>query len=167
MLWLKGWLETRSRVAFALTWAAGFLLLFGAGVARREGAPPDVNTGLQALSAMALVWVFVPVWLAGAGVRTQSAFGAGATRGLHGSTHFTLSLPVSRARLLLVRATLGLLETAVVIGLLAAVAWFMFPALRESATALDALQYLLTVYTSSLVSMAWLCWLPASWRTSG
>jgi hypothetical protein len=150
MLWLKAWLETRSRVVFLILWSSGFLLLFVGGASREASeAPRGVQTVTVVLSAMALVWVFMPAYLAGAGIRTQSGFGAAATKGLHGSTHFTLSLPVSRRRLLLVRATVGFLETLALITLVCAAIWIIFPVLRESATLFEVLQYLLTVYVCS------------------
>ena len=63
--------------------------------------------------------------LAGAGIATQPAFQA--SKGLHGSTLFTLSLPVSRLRLLSVRAGLGWsLVIAFVVARCTAL-WFDFP----------------------------------------
>jgi hypothetical protein len=144
MLWLKGWLETRSRVVFALLWALTFLLLFASAVDRSKPIEGSANSLPVLLNALALVWVFVPVWLAGSGIRTQPPFGRGA-RGLHGSTQFTLSLPVSRTRLLLVRATLGLLETAAVIVLLVLVLWTVLPRSRAIASPGDWLMYVVTV----------------------
>jgi hypothetical protein len=94
---MKGWLETRSRVIFALAWAASYVLLMA--LPNRHAAGSE-NTLPVVLSMLALAWVFVPVWLAGSGIRTQQTFGFGAQKGLHGSTHFTLSLPVSRARMM-------------------------------------------------------------------
>jgi len=153
MLWLKGWLETRSRVVFLILWSSGFLLLFVGGASRQASQVPgdaQAVTVTVVLSAMALVWAFMPAYLAGTGIRTQSGFGAGgATKGLHGSTHFTLSLPVSRQRLLLVRATVGFLETLALITLVCAAIWIIFPVLRESATLFEVVQYLLTVYVCS------------------
>ena len=147
MLWLKGWLETRSRVTFLILWSATFLLLFiggmSHGVSKGSNSVPAVSA---ILSSLALVWVFVPAYLAGTGVRTQSGFGAAAAKGLHGSTQYTLSLPVSRERLLFVRATVGFLETVALITLLGVAAWTIFPIWRESATIVDVFQYLLTVY---------------------
>jgi hypothetical protein len=67
-------------------------------------------------------------------------------KGLHGSTYFTLSLPVSRARLFLVRTALGVTEAAVVILVLCAVAWLAFPALSANATEIDALRHAFTVF---------------------
>ena len=105
--WMKGWLETRSRVIFALLWTASYVLFMA--VPGREAGKSSDKLAIV-LSMLALAFVFVPVWLAGSGIRTQPPFGFSSTKGLHGSTLFTLSLPVSRARLLLVRSALGLLE---------------------------------------------------------
>jgi hypothetical protein len=133
-----------------ILWSSSFLLLFVGGTSRQAAEGPRGPQAVSAvLSAMALVWVFTPAYLAGAGIRTQSGFGASATKGLHGSTHFTLSLPVSRQRLLLVRATVGFLETLALITLVGAAVWSIFPVLRESATVFQVSQYLVTVYVCS------------------
>src|SRR5688572_14645917 len=127
MMWFRAWLETRSRVAFTIAWLAMFIGILASASANRRGAPGSLPRLLDILS---FVWVFVPVWLAGSGVRTQAGFGRGATRGLHGSTLFTLSLPVTRTRLMIVRAILGLVETAAVITALGVALWLLLPALR-------------------------------------
>jgi hypothetical protein len=141
MLWFRAWLETRSRVAFTILWLALFVGILA--TANREEAGPD-RLG-RALGVLAFTWIFVPVWLAGSGVKTQAGFGRGATRGLHGSIHFTLSLPVTRARLLIVRSALGLIETATVIAALGAATWLGLPVLREIAPAVW-LQHLLVAF---------------------
>jgi hypothetical protein len=58
-----------------------------------------------------MFFIFPAVVLAGAGIKTQAPFQR--RKGLHGSTHFTLSLPVSRMRLFTARVGIGLLEMAV------------------------------------------------------
>ena len=142
-LWLKGWLETRSRLLFAALWSAGFLVLF-AQVPPRGPVPEDSWLRLL-LSVMALVWVFIPCWLAGTGVKTQSGFGASATKGLHGSTHFTLSLPVSRATLFGARTAVGFAELIVLVAILFGLAWVAYPAMGQRATVADALMHLTVV----------------------
>jgi len=61
-------------------------------------------------------------------VATQPSFVA--SKGIHGSTLFTLSLPVTRLRLLSVRAAIGWLEGSGVIAVLCCALWFRSPALR-------------------------------------
>jgi len=141
-MWMKSWLETRSRVTFALLWTASFVLLMAA-PGRDMGKSSD-KLGIV-LSMLALAFVFVPVWLAGSGIRTQQPFGFGSSKGLHGSTLFTLSLPVSRTRLLLVRAALGLLEMVAVIVALTCVVWLFLPAVRVGTGPGEWLLYVLTV----------------------
>jgi hypothetical protein len=148
MLWFRAWLETRWRIVFTLAWLSffvGVLAISGAGSA----APSNAALG-RLLSVMAFPWIFVPVWLAGSGVRTQPGFGRNATRGVHGSTFFTLSLPVTRARLLMVRGVLGLLETAAVILVLGAAAWMLFPIVRAASTPIEGMQHLLVVFMCGL-----------------
>jgi ABC-2 type transport system permease protein len=123
VLWYKGWLETRIRVAISLGWMA--LLLYSLHIVALKPPPPGMKPagGLVVLANTFAVVIYA--MLAGAGVNTQSAFQA--TRGLHGSTLFTLSLPVSRFRLLIVRAGLGWLEMAALIAMFCLGSWFLFP----------------------------------------
>ena len=107
--------------------------------------------------------------LAGAGINTQPGFQA--TKGLHGSTYFTLSLPVSRFRLLLVRSSLGwLLLTAVTIVFCCGF-WAVFPPLRAAATRMEMVEYavLLIAFGSAFYSTSVLLgtFLDDMWRTWG
>src|SRR5262245_15490660 len=145
-MWMKGWLETRSRVVFALVWTASYVLLMAA--PGREMVKSSDTLGIV-LSMLALGFVFVPVWLAGSGIRTQQPFGFSSTKGLHGSTLFTLSLPVSRTRLLLVRAALGLLEMVGVIVVLTSIVWVFLPVVRTGTSPGEWLLYVLTVSVCS------------------
>jgi hypothetical protein len=119
MLWRKGWLETRFRWLFAMGIVA---LIF---VAAGRGGSSVL------LGNAAVVVALFSIMLAGAGINTQPALQA--TKGLHGSTLYTLSLPVSRLRLLAVRAGLGWLELAAGIAILCGGVWIVTPALRANA----------------------------------
>lgn len=137
MLWYKGWFETRFRALFAIG-----LCMFIVFLNRHNsggGAPERVATSFTFL------WAIVPsaFGLAGAGVRTQPAFQA--IKGAHSSMYFTLSMPVTRLRLLAVRAALGMLETVAVIGTVCGAAWVLVPALRLHIPPADLLAYFLTV----------------------
>lgn len=96
MLWMKLWLETRWGLLYALGLPMAARALFReAGVASAE----------RAAGMMVNLSVFAAVYLAGTGIRTQFAFQG--IQGLHGSTDYTLSLPVTRFRLSGVRSGLG------------------------------------------------------------
>ena len=87
-------------------------------------------------------WFFaavVALMLAGAGIATQPALQA--TKGLHGSMYFTLSLPVSRFRLLAVRASIGWFATLGAITVRCCAIWILFPALRAIATPAEMFEY--------------------------
>jgi hypothetical protein len=141
MLWHKGWLETRLRLLFVLLWAALFLgLAYFRGV-KTLAAFAAILFGGAALGA------FAPVLLAGSGVSTQPAFQA--TKGLHGSTLFTLSLPVSRLRLLAVRAGIGWLELLAAIGVWCCGIWFLFPFLKTTTNVTETLEYAATLLLCS------------------
>lgn len=137
MLWTKAWLETRWRLAhvFGLVLVVLFMGETGGGLGSRENAGRLMNMLL-------FLSVFAAVNLAGAGIRTQSPVRAG--RGLHGSVYFTLSLPVSRFRLLAVRAAFGLLEMAGVSVFMIVSAWSLFPLVRGGSTWLDVLRLVFT-----------------------
>jgi hypothetical protein len=104
MLWYKAWLETRWRFVFMMA-----SMLFIAGPLQSLlGAPPERMWGALRLGSF-LLCCLAAIYLAGSGVNSQTTYAA--TSGFHGSMLFTLSLPVSRRRLFLVRAALGALET--------------------------------------------------------
>jgi hypothetical protein len=126
MLWYKGWLETK----FKLLFGCGIIVFFfvsmsSIGVRGPAGLKPFVATAVICVAMLSIV-------LPGAGIATQTSFGA--TKGLHGSMLFTLSLPVSRLRLVAVRAAIGWLELAASIGALCCGMWFLFPVLRAGST---------------------------------
>ena len=100
MLWYKGWLETRFRLLFVLV-CRGFYVRCPVVRGQR------LTSGAVSSAAGIAVWL-ICVFLAAAGIATQQSLQA--AKGLHGSTLFTLTLPVSRFRLLAVRASLGWLE---------------------------------------------------------
>jgi hypothetical protein len=95
----KAWIETRFRVLLLAAIALSIPLVVRLIGARR---PLTLSLDVQA------EWMYVAllsVMLAGTGIATQPGFQN--TKGLHGSTAFTLALPVTRLRLLTVRAGLG------------------------------------------------------------
>jgi hypothetical protein len=140
MLWYKGWLETRFRVLFVLVIvlpAIGFVL-------RHIDPPVPVAAVEELLNALTFFLLLIPLMLAGAGIKTQCIL-FGTTKGLHGSMYITLSLPVSRLRLLATRAGLGMLETVGVFAVASCVAWFMYPAPRAYLTVSGLFAHWVTV----------------------
>jgi hypothetical protein len=129
----KGWLETRFKLLMASAWMVWFL---GAEYSRGLTAPAGL-TGLAV--AASFIGVTIPILFAGAGIATQPAFQA--TKGLHGSTLFTLSLPVSRLRLLATRAVLGWSFLAGAIATMCCAMWILFPVLRAATTPAQMLEY--------------------------
>ncbi|HEY4364754.1 MAG TPA: hypothetical protein VGN17_27560 [Bryobacteraceae bacterium] len=133
MFWYKGWLETRFRFCFALGFTVFFL-----GSAYAYGLKTTAALHVVIGTATVLVAMFCGQ-LAGAGIATQPAVQA--TAGLHGSTLFTLSLPVSRLHLLAVRASLGWLQVAGGIALYCGGMWVLFPIVRDTASGAEMLEY--------------------------
>jgi hypothetical protein len=107
--------------------------------------------------------------LAGAGIATQPPFQM--TKGLHGSMLFTLSLPVTRLRLLAVRAAIGWIELAAMIAYLCGILWIGVPLLRATATPWMMCEYAvaLLVCLSSIYSLSVLLatFLDDQWRVQG
>jgi hypothetical protein len=136
MLWTKGWLETRWRLC--LMGALALLLL---GMAEQGGGLGSAEHARNLMMAQCFLAIMTAINLAGAGIRTQSAFRAKA--GLHGSTQYTLSLPVSRFRLLAVRAMVGLAETTGIVTFMTLSFWTLFPLVRGTSTPSDLLKLLL------------------------
>lgn len=91
MLWYKGWLETRIRLLF-ISALMGFILFF-----QYSGAKtPQAVHGIV-FNANPFLVLMAFTMLAGAGVVTQPTMAV--SKGIHGSTLFTLSLPVHPAPL--------------------------------------------------------------------
>jgi hypothetical protein len=133
MLWMKGWYETRFRLLVVI----GAMALIAA-VASSDPDPAAAGISAQGLVAFTLVAasVWAAIVLAGAGIKTPpAAFRAG--KGLHGSMYYTLTLPVTRSRLLGVRATLGLVETAGLHAIACYTAWLVRPAIRLNVSPAD------------------------------
>ena len=144
MLWYKGWLETRFRVLFMFLYAIFPIPLI---TLTAHAVAPRFDPSLVEMKGMvgyfALFYSIVPLMLAGAGIKTQADFRP--QKGLHGSIYFTLSLPVSRLRLLVTRAGLGMAEAAVVLTIAPFAIWIMLPPLRVHTTALELFEYWLAL----------------------
>ncbi len=138
MLWMKAWLETRWRLLPAVGIPLSALALpyiMGSGASSAKDARGIVGV-------MAFFVVFNGVYLAGAGIRTQPTLSA--TKTLSGSMYYTLSLPISRLRMLSVRAGVGLLEFAGVSAVMYSAAWLSLPLAQGGATPFDLLKLILT-----------------------
>jgi hypothetical protein len=174
MLWYKGWLETRFRLLFVFAFCA-------AGFGASSVVKPPPSSPFAAMNSLDQVKAIVrsgfaiyavamaSLTLAGAGIATQSSFQQ--TKGLHGSTLFTLSLPVSRFRLLVIRAGLGWLETAGFIGALCGVIWIAFLPLRANFKPEEMAGYAITLIGCSLgiysIPMLLATFLDDVWRMFG
>jgi hypothetical protein len=144
MLWYKNWLELRWRAAFSVLMYA--LLLYSV----YKGAPSRPEGVLALTGSFAYMWIITALMAAGTGIKTQSA-NLSAARGLHGSTYFTLSLPISRTDLFGIRTIMGVLQMAVIIVVANCGLWALFPALHAGTTLGTAVEYGLAVFICSLV----------------
>jgi hypothetical protein len=157
MLWYKGWLETRVRLLFVCGFYAALLAVFAV-VKLPMSSPfaamhaPDQVKAIVRFGIATYAVATASLQLAGAGITTQSSFQQ--SKGLYGSTLFTLSLPVSRFRLLAVRAGLGWLETAGFISALCGAAWIAFSPLRANFKPEEMAGYAATLIVCSLAIYA-------------
>jgi len=152
MLWFKAWLETRWRFAFiagtmlfawaAPLWAPLFHLRTPPGVS-------DSRLWMAVHLASIFLYIFAAIYLAGSGINSQTTYSA--TSGFHPSMLFTLSLPVSRRRLLFVRAGLGALQTGILVAIMAAYTVFQRPG---GTTAPQFLVYLARAMVCTMVVYA-------------
>jgi hypothetical protein len=168
MLWYKGWLETRFRLLFAL--GTMCFILFS------QHSLILTNMKIKTSELLFLVTFYSQIlammtcaMLAGAGINTQPSFQA--TKGLHGSMLFTLSLPVSRLRLIAVRACIGWLETAGAFAAFVCALWFVSPVLRAKVAPLDLFKYAVTLMICAsaiyLLSVLLATFLDDMWRIWG
>ena len=133
MLWLKGWLETRWRMAFVL-FVSVFLLSVPLQILR--DAPVAVRPRLlpTLLGSMGLLLACITaISLAGSGIQTALTRPGRSEKSGEESTVFTLSLPVTRARLFAVRTLIGVLETVALLTLFAVIVWLFVPAILVNA----------------------------------
>lgn len=122
MLWLKAWLETRWRIVWALFFG---VLFFGIDLAAPRHAQASDPQRLSAalLGMFGFLSFLATITLAGSGIQTASTRPGASEKGMEGSMLFTLSLPVTRARLFAVRTVTGVLETVALVTLFAVAAW--------------------------------------------
>jgi|ERR1017187_1936086 hypothetical protein len=171
MLWYKGWLETRFKVLFTLDMVAFFLAVQYS--TRSSSVRPNSKAGAIVLLAVlfgnGILATMTCVMLAAAGIATQPTFQA--SKGLHGSTLFTLSLPVSRLRLLAVRAAVGGFEGIAIIAMLCWGTWLLSPLLRATVPPAEMAEYAATLIACCSVlyflSVLLATFLDDQWRTWG
>jgi hypothetical protein len=166
MLWYKAWLETRWIVGLfvgiiVFVWLTPLWMpLFGM---RLPPGIPATRIWMAIHLGSVFTSFFVANGLAGSGVNSQTAYGP--TPGNDGSMLFTLSLPVSRRRLLFVRAGLGSLLTSVLIVVMTGYTLSQRPG---GASGLQAIEYIARaiVCTMAVYSLAVLlsCLLELMWQ---
>lgn len=155
MLWLKAWLETRWRIGFAafmgvLLWGAPLLMITNVPAHDSQRILPILRL---TMGNSGVLWALVmPLILAGSGIRTCLARPFTFEKNGDESTHFTLSLPVTRTRLFAVRSVAGILETAALLVAFTVSIWFLVPAPALSAP--DDLRYLVGIGSWSLAAYA-------------
>src|SRR5262245_52550920 len=133
MLWYKAWLETRLGLAFLFGLFTLVWLVASAGTHMAPETPAAKPEELAvAADVLAFSWIAAAISLAGTGIKTPSGGFQNNMKGLHGSTLYTLSLPVSRLRLVGIRTAVGLMETGVVIVIFTLLAWWLFPATGQN-----------------------------------
>jgi len=170
MLLMKGWQETRWRLTAGFVYVLSVIAMNYP--ARHQPPGPKIPGVLFALFGLLSTIVLT---LAGSGVKTQSP--CGFPEGLAESTQFTMSLPVSRLRLFMVRASVGWLEALAAVLISACLAWSLFPSVRANMTPADfgrlilaTLLWLTLPYWSALFFESFLAeplsFIPAGWTVA-
>jgi hypothetical protein len=166
MLWYKAWLETKWRFVFLLgsillVWLTP-LWLPSFGFRLPPGVPAS-RIWMAIHLGSVLLYIVAANFLAGSGVNSQTTYAA--TSGFHGSMLFTLSLPVSRRRLLLVRAGLGAVQTGVLVAIMAGYTLFQRPG---GASAMQAVEYIARAIACTMavyaLSVLLACLLDEMWQ---
>ena len=155
-LWWKAWLELRWRFLLPMLLTPLCLWWLFPGTAGLILADPDVLARVRPRSAgfgltlnllSLVVWPLLAIAYAGAGINTQTGYAA--RHGVHPSMLFTLSLPVTRRRLLLVRAAAGLLAFLAVVSWQCGFAWLASPYFRAAVTAGQVALYVVCAVVAS------------------
>jgi hypothetical protein len=164
MLALKGWLETRWRLASAVA-----MLFIVISISYHSHTQPT-----DLLAFMLGILSSSVVMLAGSGVKSQATTHISFPEGLAQSTQFTISLPVSRRLLITVRAGIGLFEAFAVTVIIAGAVWKVFPSISGSIAPADfarlvliTLLWLPVPYCATLLFQTFLVeplnWFPAAY----
>lgn len=143
VLAMNGWLQTRWR----------FLGVFGMAAVCLAINYQNRNKPPTAGSVLIMMWMVLStsvVMLAGSGVKSQATTHISFPEGLAQSTQFTITLPVSRKLLLIVRAGIGLFETFAATAIVAFAVWELFPTISAGMAPADFVRLVL----------ATLFWLP-------
>jgi hypothetical protein len=134
MFW-KSWMECRFRAVLTGLVLVIYLVLGLVPLADVKGALTAWNWYSQFVTVFGAM---VAVMFAGSGINSQSSWGM--VRGFHPSMYFLLSLPVSRRRALIVRASAGMLLTILYIA--ASIGFYALPKHISPATAFSSIFFI-------------------------
>lgn len=170
MLWYKAWVETRIRLWIVLAYTAVFVAALSMRSIAPGALPPQRSNAAAGLAmGMTSFIAVVCALLAGSGIASQAAFQA--IKGLHGSTQFTLSLPVSRVRLLASRAALGWAEMAAAVGIFCLGIRLAGAGLAPGASGAEFVEYAVTLIACAsalyFLSVLLATFLDDQWRMGG
>jgi hypothetical protein len=132
-----------------------------------SGTPGKSSVAWQlTLNFLWMLWPMIAVMSAGAGINTQTF--TGAVHRAHPSMLFTLSLPVSRRRLLAVRAAAGAMETVFLICFTCILLWCISPILRRQTGVTGICRYMITTAIAASVfyclSVLYATFLDETWQ---
>lgn len=168
MLWYKSWLETRWRfligLALAICSAVATVLTYPQVLKLLQAVPPHIAgpLGERVREAVELARNYHSfIWsnwfrknLAQYGTLFAALLGTSAPFGQGGGTLFTLSLPISRSRVLGIRAATGLIELFAMVLVPSLMVPLLSPAINESYSVADALIHALCLYIAASVFFA-------------
>jgi hypothetical protein len=149
VLWYKYWLETRSLVLFMVVYALFPIALFTLSPGPANARQGSLAAAQRALEFLPIYYSMIAVLLAGSGIKPQA--GPHAPKSFVGSPYFTLSLPVSRFRLVATRAGVGMLETVGILLIAPCAMWIILQPLRASVTGFDLFLFWVTLFACGSV----------------
>ncbi len=157
-MWRKAWIETR--------WWMVLMLVLNLGIASLLlDSPAEAWLGLLD-GAVPLEAVIIGIMLAGTGLGTRTSYRP--LVAIDPSMLFTLSLPITRRRLVLTRVAVGLIGMTALIGLMLLSYRLFAPGVREVSSVAVYVGYGLAVWSVGAVafglSTLFSAWLDQLWR---
>ncbi len=143
-MWYNSWLETRWRMALMVLLNAVIVSLL------LDDVVPAAVWLRRLDASLPMLFAMNAITLAGVGIATQISTSPGQI--MHGSMLYTLSLPISRRRLVLVREAVGVVAVVALIVVTLSAVWFGASSLHEAMSLTRFTMYGLTVIATALVA---------------
>jgi hypothetical protein len=162
MLWYKYLIEIRWR--FLMVALVFSLNVYGM---QRSASSGNLSRGLDSFIGVLCI---ATIFAAASGIKTESG-SLQPVKGMHASTWFTLTLPISRLRLFVTRSTVGISFIAFVTIFCSWLLWMLVEPVHRAATLAQAFEFGLVIFGCSLslyfLSALLSVYLDATWQLYG